>query len=205
MKIINQTESELVLQDGNFSSIFSGILFLLFAIFLGYQFFSTGSIMVLLMGGILFIVGLVIILKSSTIIIDFNKTSGQFNYIKKSLIKSKTTVYNFLDVLRIEVRKQWEIRNTSSGRNSMSTSRQVLVSQTVFVFKDGTELPLDHKKDSSDGFNLADTSAVLMGGSSKENFIANQVAIFLGVPFQEVTPPNTGSGINTVTIDGIKL
>jgi hypothetical protein len=39
-------------------------------------------------------------------------------------------------------------------------------------------------------------SAVMIGGSGKEVAIANQVATFLGVPFQEVAPPNGPMGIN---------
>jgi hypothetical protein len=97
------------------------------------------------------------------------------------------------DVLRIETRKSWRIENNnvSSGRG-VSMPRQVLVSQSVIVFKDGQELPLDHQNSSS-GISIG--PAVMMGGSGKEVAIANQVATFLGVPFQEIAPPSGGMGI----------
>lgn len=186
MKIINQTENELILKDGNFSNVFIGIIFCLIGVFWGYQSYGTNAMLSLGMGAIFFIIGIFLILKNLTITVDFNKLSSQFNYQKKSLIKKEINVYNFSDVARIETRKQWETRNSSSGRNGISTSQQVLVSQSIIVFKDGTELPLDNQKDSSGNTGLLNTTSVLMGGSSKENFIANQVAVFIGVPFQEI-------------------
>ena len=82
--------------------------------------------------------------------------------------------------------------------------RQVLVSQSVIVFKDGQELPLDHQKDASSGISLG--PAVMMGGQGKEMAIATQVANFLGVPFQEIAPPGGGGmGINIGGPGGIQL
>ncbi len=201
MKIINQTENELILKDGSFSNIFIGIIFCLIGIFLGYQSYGTNEMLSLGMGAIFFIIGIFLILKNSTITVDFSKLNNKFSYQKKSLIKNEINVYNFSDVTRIETRKQWEARNSSSERNGISTSRQVLVSQSIIVFKDGIELPLDSQKDSSGNIGLLNTTSVLMGGSSKENFIANQVAIFIGVPFQEISPMNS----TAVNVGGINL
>ena len=70
----------------------------------------------------------------------------------------------------------------------------MLVAQSVVVFKEGQELPLDHPKQSS---SMSVGPTVLMSGQGKEVAIATQVANFLGVPFQEIAPPNSGMGINT--------
>ena len=101
-------------------------------------------------------------------------------------------MYAVADVLRIETRKSWRMENGGGGRGA-SMPRQVLVSQSVIVFKDGQELPLDHESGSS-GLSLG--PAVMIGGSGKEVAIANQVATFLGVPFQEIAPPSGQIGIN---------
>ena len=69
----------------------------------------------------------------------------------------------------------------------------VLVAQSVIVFKDGREVALDHQKTSS---SMSVGSVVLMGGQGAEVAIANRVASFLSVPFQEIAPPNMGTGIN---------
>jgi hypothetical protein len=68
----------------------------------------------------------------------------------------------------------------------------------VIVFKSGKELALDHQKNSS---SMQVGSAVLMSGQGAETATANRVAAFLGVPFQEIMPPNmmgmgTGGGLN---------
>ena len=45
-----------------------------------------------------------------------------------------------------------------------------------------------------------------MGGPEKEVAMANIVAKFLGVPFQEIMPPNVGMGMNGgISVDGINL
>jgi hypothetical protein len=103
-------------------------------------------------------------------------------------------MYPIADVFRIETRKQWQMQNTGqSGNQGGSTPQQVLVAQSVMVFKDGRELPLDHQKTSS---STSVGGVVLMGGQGAETAIAAQVAAFLNVPFQEIMPPNMGSGIN---------
>ena len=66
------------------------------------------------------------------------------------------------------------------------------------VFKSGKELPLDHQKNSS---SMQVGGAVLMSGQGSETAMANRVAAFLGVPFQEIMPPNMmgmgmGGGLN---------
>ena len=61
------------------------------------------------------------------------------------------------------------------------------------VMRDGREVPLDHQNSPS-SFSVG--PGVMMGGSGKETAIANQVAAFLGVPFQEVAPPGGPVGIN---------
>ena len=86
------------------------------------------------------------------------------------------------------------MENTApSGNRTDSMPRQVLVAQSVVVFKDGREFPLDHQKTSS---STTVGGVVLMGGQGKEVAIAARVANFLSVPFQEIAPPNTSLGIN---------
>jgi hypothetical protein len=71
--------------------------------------------------------------------------------------------------------------------------QQVLVAQSVIVFKDGRQLFLDHQKTSS---STSVGPVVLMGGLGAETAIAAQVAKFPDVPFEEIAPPNMGIGIN---------
>jgi Tfp pilus assembly PilM family ATPase len=142
----------------------------------------------------LVVTGVVTILFSSSITVVANKASGQVSYQKKRLVGKRDSTYVIADIFRIETRKQWRVENTpASGNQGASQPQPVLVAQSVIVFKDGRELPLDHQKTSS---STSVGSVVLMGGLGAETAIAARVAKFLEVPFQEITPPNVGMGIN---------
>jgi hypothetical protein len=200
MKIVNKTADELDLKEGNTSGIVFGIIFVLAGIGLGFYSHFTAS-PALWVGLGLLVVGIVTIFMSSSITVDINKTSGQIIYQTKRLVGGKTAIYDIADVLRVETRKSWRMEQGTRTGNTISAPRQVLVFQSVMVFKDGRELPLDHQNNSS---NMSIGGAVMMGGSGKEVAIANQVATFLGVPFQEINPPNIGMG-NGINIGGIQL
>jgi hypothetical protein len=202
MKITNQTTDELMLKEGDAKGIMAGIVLVVVGI--GVAFYSQFSPSIALWIAIaVFIIGLAFIFLSSSITVDANKTSGQIVYQIKRLIGGSTATYAIADVLRVETRRTWRIENNnvSSGRG-VSMPRQVLVSQSAIVFKDGQELPLDHQNSSS-GISIG--PAVMMGGSGKEVAIANQVATFLGVPFQEIAPPSGLTGINIGGGSGIQL
>lgn len=200
MKIISQTADELLLKEGGATAgRVLGAIFALVGAGIGVSLYSQG-IVIILFAAAFFVGGLLAILFGTSITVDMNKTSGQLTYQKKRLVGAKTTTYAMADVLRIETRKQWHTENTSTrGNTGISVPRQVLMAQSVMVFKDGTELPLDHQKNTSTVSSIA--SGVLMGGSGAEAAIANQVASFLGVPFQEIGP---GGGLG-VSISGMGI
>ena len=203
MKIVNQTTDELTLKDGNAQGIIIGIIFTTIGIVLGfYSHFVVGTTLWIALG--LFVIGLAVVFMSSSISVDMTKSNGQIIYQTKRIIGGKTTTYAINNVMRIETRKSWRMEGANNtGQNGMSMPRQVLVSQSVILFKDGQELPLDHQ---SRGSTMSMGGAVLMGGSGKEVAIANQVATFLGVPFQEIAPPNGGMGMSGgINVGGIHL
>jgi cation transport ATPase len=198
MKIITQTDGEMVLKEGSASGIIFGIIFAIVGAVVAFYFSSSGQIVVWL--GIAFIaIGLASIFFSSSITVDINKSGGQLSYQKKHLIGGSSAAYAVADVLRVETRKEWRMQNNANKNVSMP--RQVLVSQSVIVFKNGQELPLDHQKNSSS----MSVGPVMMTGQGKEVATATQVANFMGVPFQEIAPPNSGAGINIGGSGGIQL
>ena len=92
--------------------------------------------------------------------------------------------YAAQDALRVELRQSMQmVQGVRSQNGTASMPHEVLKRQSVIVFKDGRELPLENIKSSS---GAAVGSVVLMGGAGKELSIANQVAGFLNIPFQEV-------------------
>jgi hypothetical protein len=69
-----------------------------------------------------------------------------------------------------------------SGRHAATAGTRFI---SVIVFKNGRELPLDHRQTSS---SMSIGPAVVMSSQATEVAIANQVALFLNVPFQEIAP-----------------
>ncbi len=192
MKIISQTADQLVLQEGSASGMIVGILFVIAGAAVGYLGRSSNANSIWIALGLV-VVGIGVILFSSSITVNANKASGQLFYQKKRLIGGSNTTYAISDILRIETRKQYRMENTAnSGNQGASTPQPMLVAQSVILFKDGREVPLDHQKTSS---TTTVGSAVLMSGQGKETAMAAQVANFLNVPFQEIAPPPFGGGV----------
>lgn len=196
MKIINQTADEMILKEGSMISIIvSGSFFILAGSYSAYAILSKGTAGWIIFVPIIFaLAGLLWILLSATIAVSIQKISGLIRYEKKRLVGTKLNTYNISDVVRVELRKQWQTERVqgTQGDSSTSYTRQVLVSQSVIVFKDGTELPLGQQSTSS---GMSGGLSVLMGGQGKEMAFATQIAEFIGVPFQEVAPPSIGTGI----------
>jgi Tfp pilus assembly PilM family ATPase len=196
MKIVSQSTDELVLKEGSAQGVVVGAVFAIAGPLVWYFLREQSPIVIWIALG-LFIVGIVVVLLSSSITVTANKTTGQVLYQKKRLIGGQNTTYAIADIFRIETRKQWRIENTPApGNQGSSMPQPVLVAQSVMVLKDGREVPLDHQKTSS---RTSVGGVVLMGGQGAETAIAAQVAKFLGVPFQEIAPPNMSGGINIIS------
>lgn len=193
MKIISQSSDELVLKEGGTQGMVVGGM-LIAAGVLGGIFLRDANPYAVWIALAVVVGGIAMILFSSSITVVANKKSGNVLYQKKRLIGAKDSTYAIADIFRIETRKQWRIDNSAPSANQNASPPQpTLVAQSVIVFKNGSELALDHQKTSS---TTSVGSMVLMGGQGAETAIAAQVAKFLDVPFQEIAPPGMGSGIN---------
>jgi hypothetical protein len=190
MKIISQSADELVLKEGNASGMAIGAALIAAGALVGVYRHASGPAGIWIALALV-VIGLGLILFSSSITVNANRASGQLFYQKKRLLGGRSQTYAVSDILRIETRKQWRMENTANPANQpgVSSPQQVLVAQSVIVFKDGREVPLDHQKTSS---SMSVGSVVLMGGQGAEVAMAIQVANFLRVPFQEIAPPSFG-------------
>src|ERR1039457_1584189 len=149
MKIISQSADELVLKEGSASGIAFGVVFVVVGVLVGFYLHHSKPFAIWIALAFV-VVGLAAILFSSSITVGVNKASGQLFYQKKRLIGGQNSTYAIAGILRIETRKQWRMENTdTSGNRGDSIPQPVLVAQSVIVFKDGRELPLDHQKSSS--------------------------------------------------------
>jgi len=197
MKIVSQSADALVLQEGAATGIALGVIFVVAGLAAGVFLHATSPVAIWIALALV-VAGLAIVGFSSSITVSANKPAGTLSYRKKRLIGGQDSTYAIADVLRIETRKQWQIQNSPpAGDQNVSVPQPVLVWQSVIVFKDGRELPLDHQKTSS---QTTVGSVVLMGGQGAEVAIANHVAEFLDVPFLEIEPPDFGMGIGGIQI-----
>ena len=216
MKIIKQTEDQLITKDGDLKRIVIGIIFAFMGILVIYFLLHptyapgtqpNGSPIVGWIVGIFFAVfGFLMVFLSFSIVVDFNKTTGQMIYKQKKLIGGKATTYNIADIVRIESRKGWREVSPSNNRGGMSVSvlQQVPLFQSLLILKDGLELPLDQQwspRNSSGIFG----AAIMMSGLNTESSLATKIATFLNVPFQEINPPTPEIDINTGSGDVIKF
>jgi len=193
MKIASQSQDEMVLQEGSTQGMIVGGVLVVAGPFAWY-FLHEANPVVVWIALALVVIGVVVILFASSITVTANKASGKLSYQKKRLVGAQNYTYAIGDVFRIETRKQWRMENRSQSGNQGAPAQQpVLVAQSVIIFKDGKELALDHQKTSS---TTQIGGAVLMSGQANESAMAAQVAQFLNVPFQEIAPPNMGSGMN---------
>jgi len=188
MKIVSLSSDEMVLQEGNVQGIAIGVLCVLAGALAAYFLHSTKPIALWIGLGAIAL-GAGVICFASSITVGATKSKDQLIYEKKRIVGAKTDRYKISDVLRIETRKQWRMEGAGAppDRQAANPPQPVLVAQSVIVFKSGKELPLDHQKNSS---SMQVGSAVLMSGQGSETAMANRVAAFLGVPFQEIMPPN---------------
>src|SRR5271154_6435604 len=149
MKIISRSSDELVLQEGSTSGIVVGAVLTVAGVLAGY-FLRQSTPYAIWIGLAVVIVGIFVVLFSSSITVTANKLRGQVFYEKKRLVGGNNSTYAIADIFRIETRRQWRVDNTPpSGNQASAGPQQVLVAQSVIVFKDGRELPLDHQKTSS--------------------------------------------------------
>jgi hypothetical protein len=199
MKIVSQSSDEMVLHEGSLQGMVVGIVFVIGGVLAAYFLHATQPI-ALWIGLGAAAVGVGIICFASSITVGATKSKDQILYEKKRMVGAKTDTYKISDVLRIETRKQWRMEGGGGppNRQAANPSQPVLVAQSVIVFKSGKEVALDHQKSSS---STQIGGAVLMSGQGKESAMANRVAAFLGVPFQEIMPPNMmgmgmGGGLN---------
>ena len=174
-------------KDSNYWGAFIAVVVALFGLF--FTFVPFGSSNAVMGDIILWIIALVVIFilifLCPSLTFSINKSDGTIFFHMKRIILSKTATYQIGDVSRIELRKVY--RNTSKGTQ--------VVTQSVIIFKDGKEIPLEGKKAEA----ALGAFGFVMGGDSakqtKELSVSEQVANFINVPFQEISPDNNSSGI----------
>ncbi len=194
MKITSMTADEMELKEGGASGMIVGGAFILVGPLVAYT-LREATPYAPLIGIAAAVIGILLILFASSITVNASRTQGVIRFQKKRIVGTKNSQHAIADVFRIETRKTWRMESSSSSDGRPSQEQPVLVAQSVIVFKDGSELALDHQKSSS---SVGVGGVAIMSGQGAETAMAAQVAKFLNVPFLEVMPPNMSGGINII-------
>jgi hypothetical protein len=182
MKIASQTADQIVLKDSNYKGIVIACGFILVGIILSFGIAANPQIWNIIgTWAVILLIAFYTIFTSPSFLIVIDKSSGAISYHMKRIILSKNDTYQIINIVRIEWRKMFR----RSGKGTQ------IVTQSVIVFKDGSEMPLEGKK-AENGFGF---SVILGGNSSADNkdiSLSKQIADFIGVPLQEVEPTPSG-------------
>ena len=193
MKITTLTAEELELKEGGTGGRIVGAVLAIAGVAAGIFMRAAAPFIIWIALGLV-IAGVLVILFSSSITLNASKRTGQLRYQKKRIVGSKDLTYSLGNVFRVETRKEWRMQDASgSGDQGSSRQQPVLVAQSVIIFKDGKELALSHEKTSS---TMSMGGVSVMSGQGGQSAMAAQLAQFLGVPFQEIAPQNSGIGLN---------
>jgi drug/metabolite transporter (DMT)-like permease len=106
MKITSQSSDELVLQEGSTSGIVVGAVLIVAGALAGY-FLRPSTPYAIWIALALALIGVAVILFSSSITVTAKRASGQLLYEKKRIVGAQNSTYAIADIFRIETRKQW--------------------------------------------------------------------------------------------------
>ena len=189
MEITSQDSNQMALKDGNIAGgVLGGIVLVAVSGYWAYYLLTTPGqqTKITWIPGIIALVGLIMIFTVSSISVMIDKSQGQIMFQRKRLAGTKTQTQNISDAVCVELRRgSYRQAGPNQQGFSVNGGQQVMQSQTVIIFKDGTEMPLENAKNRRVGNGLIGVG-VMMAGEGKELSISQQVAIFICVPFEEM-------------------
>jgi len=198
VKISSQDANKLVAVDKATGTLIAGVVMGVAGLAMLVSGLMPGKSILVIIGGILVVVAVIMLIfrKERTLVVD--KTAGQLTFDQKSVIKKANYAYPVTDVVKIEFTS--EFQTTTAGethRSGVSVSgaggsdtQTTQHTQLHVVLKDGTVLNI------ADGQRQMSVMAVL---SKVPNMaVGQQIASFLGVPFEQQGPASVGDVIGQV-------
>ena len=191
MRISQENPTSLTLKDNNYIGLIIGTTFVVVSLFL---LFTTEVLRApfdfkkLLPSGIFLILGIVTVLtnKFTTIILDKNQNEASIKSIGVLGKKHNEILLN--SIARVELKQEYKMESTNTGANirgfSVGSRIPRLYYQLAFVLNNGQEIQLDNPKS---GLSIG-IGGNIMGGREKERETGKKIAIFLNIPFQEISP-----------------
>lgn len=189
MKLVQETPTNLVLKQQNYLGIIVGITFLLVG---GIGFFvSLGKGMEpLIITGILFLVGICIILVTKFITITIDKTQQNIIFTFRSLLGTKRQNYAISQIKEVSIEEY-----VTTTRDSHNNTTQQLNYNLVFYLQDGQGIPIPIG--SKTGFSPLSIMS-MFSQRNQQMELGKKIADFIGVPFVDRRPPTFTQAVSAV-------
>ena len=190
MKVVEESETKLVIKQGIFLNIILGILIVAAGVvlfFIANTNVNTGRIFALA----LIIAGIISILLASATTITVDKTTNKIAFLISRLWGKKLQEMAINQVKEISL-EEYVTQNYSDNRRPRSQLNFTL----VFYLQDGQGIPFRLGSQSNFAFNGLPIGMFL--GRNKNVVMGNKIAAFIGVPFVDRRPPTAAEVITDV-------
>ena len=190
MKVVEESETKLVIKQGIFLNIILGILIVAAGVvlfFIANTNVNTGRIFALA----LIIAGIISILLASATTITVDKTTNKIAFLISRLWGKKLQEMAINQVKEISL-EEYVTQNYSDNRRPRSQLNFTL----VYYLQDGQGIPFRLGSQSNFAFNGLPIGMFL--GRNKNVVMGNKIAAFIGVPFVDRRPPTAAEVITDV-------
>jgi hypothetical protein len=190
VKIVTSDQNQLVATDKATSGLIIGFILVLLGIGIAVAFFAGKSLggligLALIAFGVLAIVSH----KARTLTID--KGAGSMTLNVKSIFGSKDYPYATADALKIQLVQSVSQEYVGGGGPGMAGREQTEEkTQLLLVLKNGTTIDLADAQRNMSSFGIF--------GKVPNQGVGQQIATFLGVPFETAGPPTLGQVVQGV-------
>jgi hypothetical protein len=192
MKITEQSASQLVLKSSGVIGMIVGVFLVLIGAILLYLNFAPSSTThagIWIPAGII-AVGILVFLFSKSDTITFDKDQKMMTFAKSGITGKSSKQYSLDDIVGVEIVEEYRTQTIREG-NGNSVTRPERYERLSLVMKDGGRVAINSAQAGS-GMAMGGISL----GPDRETGMAQQIATFLGVPFNRVAPGMMPPGAN---------
>lgn len=191
MKIIQETPTNLILKQSNFSSLVFGIIFFLIGIGTTILISGQSFMTAIIFGGAFILIGALVVVTAKSFTINIDKTQNKYTLSTVSLISKKNQ-----DVALNQI-KEVSLEEYVSQNVSGNSPRNQINYNLVFYLQDGQGILIPINS-SSNSFSIQGIPVGGMLGRNKNIVLGNKIATFIGVPFVDRRPPTFTEAISGV-------
>jgi len=200
VKVVSETQNQLILKQNRYSNIFLGIVLFLAGIGVFLIAHQTAPKILSL---VFLIIGILIIIFTKFITINIDKTQNSFSLIAAGLLGKKKTNIALDQIKEVSLEEYVSTQYNIAGQNANMGSPMAqtnIVYDLVFYLKDGQGIPIQIKSGGNtfiNGLPIGGFGSLL--GRNKNVELGNKIATFIGIPFIDRRPPGVIDMLSGIT------